>query len=157
MTEQRGTHPYGTDLIGISLYRILTLVYRALSHKETKNPEYHADEKSILAYQIMSYIDENVYAIKHLTELEGIFFFKYRYLEKCFLGVTGCTLSEYFRTVRMQAAAKDLERKRSITEISDKLNFSSIYAFSRAFSNHFGCSPSEYRRRFLANEAQKKQ
>jgi AraC-like DNA-binding protein len=46
----------------------------------------------------------------------------------------------------MQYAAKELLRDVSVTEISEKLGFSSIYAFSRAFSNFFGQSPSEYRR-----------
>ena len=84
--------------------------------------------------------------------MEAVFYFKYRYLEKCFLAITGMTISEYYKDIRMRYAAKLLDKELSVTEISEKLNFSSIYAFSRAFSNFYGCSPSEYRKQ-RQNEA----
>ena len=56
-------------------------------------------------------------------------------------------LYSYFSTGESTVAQEDL----SITEISEKLNFSSIYSFSRAFSNFYGRSPSEFR-----NETKKK-
>ena len=83
--------------------------------------------------------------------MEAVFYFKYRYLEKCFIGITGITISDYYKDVRMRYAAKLLNEDLSITEISEKLNFSSIYSFSRAFSNFYGRSPSEFR-----NETKKK-
>ena len=37
------------------------------------------------------------------------------------------------------------ENKATITEISDYLNYSSIYVFSRIFKKRFGISPSTYK------------
>jgi len=146
LSELQGKHVYSQESIGLYLYRMLILIHRALNKKESILHEYETSEKSILAYKMMAYIDENFFSIKHLAEMEAVFYFKYRYLEKCFIAVTGMTISDYYKDVRMRYAAKLLQKELSITEISEKLNFSSIYSFSRAFSSFYGCSPSEYRK-----------
>jgi AraC-like DNA-binding protein len=147
LSELQDLKQYSQETIGLLLYRMLITVYRALDNRDSIAKEYQPGEKSMLAYKIMAYIDENLYDIERLKDLESIFYFKYRYLEKCFVAITGITISEYYRDMRMQHAAKMLRLDHSITEISEKLNFSSIYAFSRSFNNYYGCSPSEYRKR----------
>lgn len=147
LSELQDMRQYSQETIGLLLYRMLITVYRALNKNEEDTKSYQTGEKSMLAYKIMAHIDENLFAIQKLKDLESTFYFKYRYLEKCFVAITGITISEYYREVRMQHAAKMLGQDRSITEISEKLNFSSIYAFSRSFNNYYGCSPSEYRKR----------
>ncbi|MBQ9805197.1 MAG: helix-turn-helix transcriptional regulator [Clostridia bacterium] len=146
LSELQNIKKYSSETIGVLLYRMLILVYRALNKNESELQEYQAGEKSILAYKIMAYIDENFLSLKRLKNMESVFYFKYRYLEKCFLAITGITISDYYKDVRMRYAVKMLNKNLSVTEISEKLNFSSIYAFSRAFSNFYGCSPSAYRR-----------
>lgn len=145
LTELQGKQPYSSESIGLHLYRMLILVSRALHQSELEMHEYQTGDKSILAYKIMAYIDENFFSIKRLADMEAIFYFKYRYLEKCFISITGMTISDYYKDVRMRYAAKLLKEELSITDISERLNFSSIYSFSRAFSNFYGRSPSEFR------------
>ena len=41
-----------------------------------------------------------------------------------------------------------------ITEIASKLNYSTIYVFSRAFKNKFGISPKEFRNSILQKKAE---
>ncbi|MBE6601316.1 MAG: helix-turn-helix domain-containing protein [Ruminococcaceae bacterium] len=147
LSELQNKRSYSDENIGLLLYRMLIMIYRALRKNDVDRDGYQSTDKSVLAYKIMAHIDENVFTMKKLRELESVFYFKYRYLEKCFTAITGNTISDYFRMVRMQHAAKLLAKDQSITEIAEKLNFSSIYAFSRAFTNYYGCSPSEYRRR----------
>lgn len=38
-----------------------------------------------------------------------------------------------------------------ISEIAEKLNYSTSFAFSNAFSAKFGCSPRSYRKRHIQN------
>ena len=147
MTEVQNTStPYYCEVIGLTLYQMLVTVYRTLCKSGGALHEYRINDKSILAYKMMAYIDENLFSIRRLQELEEVFHFKYRHLEKCFLSITQTTISDYCKSARMQYAARELLRDASVTELSEKLGFSSIYAFSRAFSNFFGQSPSEYRR-----------
>lgn len=150
LSELQNKRSYSEENIGLLLYRMLIMIYRALCKSDSDQDGYQSTDKSVLAYKIMAHIDENVFTIKKLRELESVFYFKYRYLEKCFTAITGNTISDYFRMVRMQQAEKLLQKGQSITEIAEKLNFSSIYSFSRAFTNYYGCSPSEYRKRELS-------
>lgn len=54
--------------------------------------------------------------------------------------------SSYLQDLRMAKAKEMLEQSSySVTEIALSLNFSDLYAFTRAFKNYFGTSPSEYR------------
>jgi AraC-like DNA-binding protein len=42
----------------------------------------------------------------------------------------------------MEAASVLLEQGESVTEVSNKLQYSSVHAFSRAYKNHFNLPPS---------------
>jgi AraC-like DNA-binding protein len=68
------------------------------------------------------------------------------YLRNCFRQVTDLKVTEYIRRSRVFAACALLSRTElNITEIADQCGFSSIYAFSRAFTREVGQSPTNYR------------
>ena len=57
----------------------------------------------------------------------------------------GITILNYIDNLKIKDAKKLLrEQKLSITQISEKLGFSSIHYFCRHFKKHTGVSPSEY-------------
>ncbi|MBQ8689343.1 MAG: AraC family transcriptional regulator [Clostridia bacterium] len=98
-----------------------------------------------LCYQLMNYIDTHIYTMKSLTEICEITGYNYNYLSNLFKKVSSKTLMEYYTKRRFEIADMLLsEGKNSITEIAELLNYSSVYAFSRAYKNRFGYSPSEY-------------
>ena len=66
----------------------------------------------------------------------------------------GIAIITYTQNLKLEAAKEYLKRELSITEISDKLNFSSIYSFSRFFKNKTGIAPLEYK--MLKNNNAKK-
>ena len=107
-----------------------------------------ATNAEILCYQIMNYIDTHVYDLRDLSSLSDVTNYNYSYLSSLFCRVTGETLSEYFRNRRLETARFYIEEnKKSITEISEMINYSSIYTFSRAFKEKYGVSPAEYRKK----------
>ena len=60
---------------------------------------------------------------------------------------TGKGPIEYFLNLKIAEAKRLLrEEKLPVSKISDLLGYSSIHAFSRAFKNAVGLSPSEYRK-----------
>ncbi|MGA4544069.1 AraC family transcriptional regulator [Uniformispora flossi] len=66
---------------------------------------------------------------------------------------SGETFSSLVAATRRQLAERFVANgRRSLTEISDLLGFSSLSAFSRWFRTQFGCSPKEWRRRADAGE-----
>ncbi|MFB7267983.1 AraC family transcriptional regulator [Streptomyces nojiriensis] len=63
------------------------------------------------------------------------------------LALSGETFSSLLNITRMRLAEQFVANpRRSLTEISDVLGFSSLSAFSRWFREQFGCSPREWRK-----------
>jgi AraC-like DNA-binding protein len=71
-----------------------------------------------------------------------------RTLRNIFYRNCGVSPKEYYNKTRLRIS-EELLRSTSlyIGEISARLNFSNQYHFSRAFSNEYGMSPTEYRKR----------
>ncbi|MBP3435507.1 MAG: helix-turn-helix transcriptional regulator [Clostridia bacterium] len=66
-------------------------------------------------------------------------------MEHRFKNRYGISLIAYRNDKRMRSA-KILLASQSVSDVSNELGFSSIYVFSRAFKNHFGISPSNYKK-----------
>ena len=62
---------------------------------------------------------------------------------RIFAFIVGCPLSEYVRKRRLSLAACDLmtNEKATVQEIGEKYGYSTLSAFSKAFSEYHGCSP----------------
>lgn len=68
------------------------------------------------------------------------------HFHRIFRGMTGESLSEYVRRLRLQRAARRLRvSTQSILEVALDAGYHSHEAFTRAFCEHFGVNPSEYR------------
>lgn len=113
------------------------------SNASQMNPN-KADE---LCYRLMNYINTHVYEIKNLEELAISTNYCYPHLSTLFKRHTSQTLSEYFRFQKLEKAKTLIEETElSLTEIAEKLNYASIYSFSKAFKNQYGIPPAEYRK-----------
>ena len=98
-------------------------------------------EQSGVEYQIKDFIDSGQAVTMSLSDIEKQFSYNKFYIEKRFVKAFGISIIEYRNNKRMNSA-RELLRSRSVTEVSEKLGFGSIYAFSRAFKAHFGYPPS---------------
>ena len=100
-----------------------------------------------LCYQVMDYINSNIYSIRSLSELSEHFSYDYTYISKIFTQTTTQSISEYYRFQRLEVA-RDLIRQDELklTEIAEKLNYSSIYSFSKAFKQQYLVSPRAYKK-----------
>lgn len=96
--------------------------------------------------QIKDYIDSGQGISMSLEDFEKQFAYNRYYLEKQFKKKYGISLISYRNTQKMKLACHLLETL-SVTEVSNELDFSSVYAFSRAFKNHMGINPTDYKRR----------
>ena len=100
-----------------------------------------------LCYRMMHYIDTHIYTMQGLSDLADAMQYNYSYLSDLFCRVTSDTLLHYYRTRRLEAAKLLLcEGKLTVGEIADLLHYASIYTFSRAFKEAFGCSPAQFKR-----------
>lgn len=105
-------------------------------------------DAELLCLELMNYIDSHIYTIRNLHDIANATNYNYGYLSTLFSKVTGGTLQDYYRNRRMEAARlMILDSQKSLTQIAEMLNYSSIYAFSRAFHDYYGMSPRTYRNR----------
>ena len=99
-----------------------------------------------ISRQVKDYIDSTRGVQISLDGLQMQFSYSKFYLERGFKAKYGICIIAYANKLRLEYAA-ELLATLSVLETAEKTAFSSIYAFSRAFKNHYGISPSEYKKR----------
>lgn len=90
-------------------------------------------------------IDKNI-SIDELSHICGI---SPTYIQNVFRKYTGMSAHKYYITLKMNTALKHLNNGMSVTEIADRLGFSSQAHFTKVFKKEIGCSPTSYRRSSL--------
>jgi AraC family transcriptional regulator len=95
---------------------------------------------------VSAYILEHIDQPLDLRSLAGIAGFSPFHFHRIFAAYTGETLAEYVRRIRLQRAALDLlDPARTVTAVALVSGYETPAAFSKAFKQHFGVSPSELR------------
>ena len=132
------------------IYALLGLLYDKCA--EIKKDSFYADEESI---DLIQYID-NHFCEKLSAELIcKKFNYSKAYLCRKFKALTGFTISEYVRGLRLERAEKLLyETKKEIRHISAECGFPNERIFSKNFKEHFGKSPSEFRKHYFEDGKQ---
>lgn len=138
---------HSQSLIAALLQQLLIHIDRGFCDKTTPARHVEVNDADILCVRLMTYIDTHIYSIKTLDEVSKAMGYSYGYLSALFRKTTSFTLSSYYSRKRMEAARLLLlENKLTATEIAKTLNYSSVYAFSKAFCKKYGVSPSHYRK-----------
>lgn len=133
------------------LYEIIIYLIRSIEKKESNNQS--PSSANILCFQIMEHIKTNIYSLKKISDICNDFNYSYNYISSIFKKTTGTTIIEFYSTTRLTLAKTLIKNTTmSLTEISKKLNFSTLYTFSNTFKKHFGVSPSFYRNNSLTKE-----
>lgn len=98
--------------------------------------------KSKLCDSVKHFIDKNITRPLSLQELEFNFCYDRFYISKEFKKEFGSSIMSYHKSKRLQLSF-ELLKSYTVTEVSEMLGFSSVFAFSRAFKNYFGTSPKD--------------
>lgn len=102
--------------------------------------------KNKLVEEIIIYLKNNVYSEINLNDICDKFFVKKSNLSTLFKKYTGKTPIQYYSDLKIEEAKKLIrEGGLSVSEISDKLCYSGINVFSRAFKDTTGFSPTKYK------------
>lgn len=125
---------------------ITAYLTRDLAEVYAKMPPTRVDAGESLCFRLMNYIDTHLYSDENLSELSRVTGYNYSHLSTLFKKHTKTSLFAYRQSKRLEAARILLkENKRRIGEIADLLGYSSAYAFSKAYRQYFGVSPSHHR------------
>lgn len=88
----------------------------------------------------------NIYSDLTLNDLCEQFFMGKSRLSQMFKENTGKSPMHYLAELRIEEAKRLLREEATIGEIAEKLRYSSIQSFTRAFKNATGFSPTSYKR-----------
>lgn len=132
------------DVIDNLISRILIEIIRAYSSVETQQITDTITSESMMVYEIIAFLDENACRMRSLKELGDRFNYSYSYLSTLFHKIMPLSLHDYFQKVKMDEARRLLQKEgKSVTHVSQELNYSSVHTFSRSYKNYFGISPSQ--------------
>ena len=141
----KASDEFSEAIISDSIRKILVYTIRAISNNEnvTKIEDYHEKNRTLSA--ICSYIDENAEDINILKKLPQKFGYSYSYISSVFSKSTGISLKEYHILARHKIECELLKQGKSITNVAETMGYSSIHAFSHAFTAREGISPKAYK------------
>ena len=140
---------FSDDMIALALNQITRYVIREFS-SSAKTEKLKVSSAEEICSSLTNYIRTHISSMNSLEDLAEYFGYSYGYLTGLYHKTTGDTLIKFYTSCRAEAAkALITEGALSFTEIAEILKFSSIYSFSRAFKNHFGITPSDYKKTIL--------
>lgn len=140
--------PYSKNLVLNNLHEILIrlLQYDYLDVEDSKLPkESYQYFQNQLLENIVSYIDNTICEPISVEDICNKFAISRSSLQTLFKNNLNTTPKKYISDLKLAKSKLIIkENKYTISEIAFMLGFSSIHYFSRAFTQHFDISPSEY-------------
>ena len=109
------------------------------------------EAQDTLAEMIVVYMKNNIYTPISLNDICNNFFLRKSQLSIIFKEYTGKSPMRYYSDLKIKEAKKLLrEDVLSVSAISEKLNYSGIHNFSRAFKEATGFSPMGYKKSIIS-------
>lgn len=111
---------------------------------------YHPFPHHAWAELVVAYLKQNIYSSINLNDICENFAIRKSRLSVLFKEYTGKSPMHFYADLKIDAAKKLLrENTLSVSEIAEKLNYSGINNFSRAFKEATGFAPTKYRNSIL--------
>lgn len=131
----------------IGLLNLLNLLTNIEKSHDTNGSSLATKSEKERIYEIMEHIGNNYYKEISVSDLADIACFSKVHLNRIFKKITGTTLHKYLVTIRLTKAREFLINSNdSVSSVAYSCGFNSPEAFSRAFKDNFGCSPTEFLR-----------
>ena len=107
--------------------------------------EEQANSLSPLLISVLNYIDEHLFEIKHVTEINQAHYISYPYLFKLFKNQFNTTPKKYLMEKRLIEAQRMIAKGALPTHIYDLCGFENYSAFYRSYQSYFEYTPSQFK------------
>ncbi len=134
------------QLVKNELDQLLLLTHRCYEKGPALRREMQQSEnfRQRMVYDVINYIDNNIYGIRKLTDISAQLGYSYSYVSQTFAAVMGSSLGSYYQQRRFEKAVELLGKSNTVTQVSEALGFDSVQSFSRFFRKNCGTPPSRY-------------
>lgn len=113
------------------------------------------EEYETRLFKVQTYIQHHLNHDLGLKELAKVACFSPFHFHRIFSTMVGVSLKEYIRRVRLESAARLLfTTDKNISLVATDTGYKNNQSFSRAFKEHFGTSPRNYRKSFQKTNTQ---
>ena len=147
-----GKDEFSSVIVADSIRKLLIYALRSMSGEgnQVYVPDVRFGKKRTVA-QICSFIDSNIEDINILKKLPEKFGYSYSHITSFFSKSMGLSLKEYFLMSRHRRACELLNGGMTVTAVAERMGYSSIHVFSKAFAVREGISPSAYAKKHKTN------
>lgn len=115
--------------------------FLSLNQQYIKKPE--ETHYSPLLVSILNYINENLFKIKHVTDISSSLYISYSYLIKIFKKQFNSSPKKYIMEKRLLAAHKMIAKGEKPSTVYEIVGFESYNVFYRSYCAYFGFMPSK--------------
>jgi len=154
MNELVNPQKHSPLMVNLYLQQIVVSAFRAFqqAHNAVSTESIAVENSQQIVYQVVNYIETNLPSAIELSALAESLGYSISYLSHLFSKETGITIKRYYSQRRLEKAAEMLNSNEcNVTQAAEKLNFSSVHSFSKAFKSYFGVAPSKYLTNLEAN------
>ena len=96
--------------------------------------------------KLLSFLDEHFKERIRIEDIEEACYYSYRHINRIFEALHGETIGKYIKRLRLEKAAQYLTYSQlGVSDIAYEVGFEERAAFSKAFKNTYGMSPSTFR------------
>ena len=132
---------FGREILSnTELLRILVEVGRQQRRKDAQNPD-PVVPKDSRVLEWMAYLDQHLNEDMDMDHLAERFFISKFHMMRMFRAETGFTIHTYLMQRRLLAARQLIDTGMRATEACYRCGFRSYSSFTRAYSKHFGTTP----------------
>ncbi len=139
-------------MIEAFMIQMVVSTYRLFSGGRKKTAYNHSSKNSgQLVYQILKYIDQNIYQTLTVSGISGYLGYSPYYISHAFKQKMNVTLQDYISNRKIEKAKELMQLKCfTISSIAEQLNYQNTQSFSRAFHKRTGMNPSDYIKNVLS-------
>ena len=98
---------------------------------------------SPLLISVLNYINENLFTIKHVTDISSALYISYSHLIKLFKKQFNSSPKKYIMEKRLLATHKMISKGEKPSAVYEKIGFESYNVFYRSYCAYFGYTPSK--------------